>query len=142
MKMGAPMRESKVITKQTVPESDVEQNVYAEVYWLLIIGMIVSSVLFGIGLVLALLHPQYFPLSAEWVRQHYRWGSVIHGLASGDAGSYMMIATVILILTPVFRVIVSIYAFFVDGDHKYVVVTSTVLFVMIVTVILGLFGLQ
>ena len=136
------MRESEVIVKQAGSELESEQNVYADVYRLLIAGMILSSVLFGIGLVLALLHPQYFPLTAKWAREQYHWAIIVHGLATGNPASYMMIATVILILTPVFRVIVSIYAFFVDRDHKYVVVTSIVLFVIIVTVILGLFGLQ
>jgi uncharacterized membrane protein len=142
MKMGIPMREHNVVTKRAAPALECEQNVYADVYRLLIAGMIASSIMFGIGIVLALIHPQYFPLSTKWVRSQYGWGIVVHGLASGDARSYMMIATVILILTPVARVIVSIYAFFADGDHKYVVVTSIVLLVMIVTVILGLLGLQ
>ena len=53
-----------------------------------------------------------------------------------------MIATVLLILTPVARVIVSIYAFLVDRDRKYVIVTSIVLAIMILTVILGMFGVH
>lgn len=132
-------------TKASPIVSDVmatEQNVYTDVYRLLIAGMIVSTILFLIGLVLAFIHPQYFPLSADWVRSQYHWKAVIHGLASGNPNTFMMIATMILILTPVTRVVVSIYAFFVDHDMKYVVVTSIVLFIMIVTVVFGFFGLQ
>jgi uncharacterized membrane protein len=54
----------------------------------------------------------------------------------------MLLATALLILTPVARVVVSIAAFLTDRDYKYVVVTSIVLLVMGVTVVLGLFGLQ
>jgi uncharacterized membrane protein len=140
--MGVPAEEPRIMTKQAAPGHEVEANVYADVYRLLLAGMILSSILFAVGLVLALLHPRYFPLSAEWVRQQYHWSVIAHGLASGNPSSYMMVATVILILTPVFRVIVSIYAFFVDGDHRYVAVTSTVLLVIILTVVLGLLGLR
>ena len=49
---------------------------------------------------------------------------------------------VLLILTPIARVIISVYAFAVDRDYKYVAVTSAVLFVMALTVVLGLFGLK
>jgi uncharacterized membrane protein len=119
-----------------------EQNVYSDVYRLLIAGMIGSTVFFVVGLILALLHPHYFPLTTAWVRQQYRWNTIRHGLASGDPTAYFLIATVFLILTPVLRVIVSIYAFLADGDRKYVAVTSVVLAIMALTVVLGLFGMQ
>jgi uncharacterized membrane protein len=119
-----------------------EQNVYAGVYHMLIAGMIVSNILFVVGIVLALIHPQYFPLSTSWVREQYHAGLVFHGLMHGQATSYFLLGTLLLILTPVARVIVSIHAFWVDQDRKYVAVTSTVLIVMIVTVILGVFGIR
>lgn len=119
-----------------------EQNVYADVYRMLVAGMIVTNILFVVGLILALVHPQYFPLSARWVRQQYHWSALIHGLAHGQANSFLMIGTLLLILTPVARVVVSIYAFWVDHDRKYVAVTSTVLIIIVVTVLLGLLGLR
>ena len=119
-----------------------EANVYQDVYRLLLAGMILSNAFFLVGLTMALLHPQYFPLSTTWLREHYHWSAVGHGLLSGDPTIYLMIATILLILTPVGRVIVSIYAFFVDGDRKYVAVTTVVLAIMILTVALGIFGVQ
>jgi uncharacterized membrane protein len=119
-----------------------EQNVYAGVYHMLIAGMIVSNVLFAIGIVLALIHPQFFPLSASWVREQYRAKLVFHGLIHGQPTSYFLLGTLLLILTPVARVIVSIYAFWVDHDLKYVAVTGTVFIIMIITVILGAFGIR
>ena len=126
----------------SVTTAEAEQNVYADVYRLLIAGMVVTNVLFVIGLVLALLHPHYFPLSAAWVKSQYDWHTVANGLIHGNPNSYMMLGTLLLILTPIARVVVSIYAFWVDHDRKYVVVTSIVLVVIVLTVILGRLGLQ
>ncbi len=119
-----------------------EQNVYAGVYHMLVAGMIASNVLFAIGIVLALLHPRYFPLSASWVREQYHGRVVIHGLLHGDPSSFLLIGTLLLILTPVARVLVSIYAFWVDQDRKYVGVTGAVFVVIALTVILGLLGVH
>jgi uncharacterized membrane protein len=119
-----------------------EQNVYAGVYHMLIAGMIVSNVLFVIGIVLALLHPQYFPLSSIWVREQYRASLVLHGLIHAQPTGYFLLGTLLLILTPVARVIVSIYAFWIDRDLKYVRVTGAVFLIMVITVILGLFGIR
>jgi uncharacterized membrane protein len=119
-----------------------EANVYADVYRLLIGGMILSNVLFAAGILLALLQPRFVPLTAQWVKAHYQWATLSGGLASGDAISLMLLATGLLILTPVARVVVSIAAFAADRDYKYVVITSIVMFVMLLTLALGLLGLQ
>ena len=122
--------------------TSTEENVYTDVYRMLIGGMIISSVLFALGIVLAMLHPQYVPLSARWVRSEYHVGVVVHGLLHGDPSAIMLLATVLLILAPVARVVVSIVAFLIDRDYKFVVVTSFVFLVMIITVILGELGLK
>jgi uncharacterized membrane protein len=124
------------------PANQTEQNVYADVYRVLLAGMIITNVLFAVGVVRALSHPEYMPLTTDWVKEHYHVGIVLHGLAHADPIALMMVATVLLILTPVARVLVSIYAFWVDGDYKYVVVTSIVFLIMVLTVILAHFGLQ
>lgn len=133
-------RTSFLVTPPKPP--DTEQNVYVDVYRLLIAGMIVSSILFALGIVLALLHPQYIPLSTRWVRSQYHVTTVVHGIMHGDPTAILLVATVLLILTPVARVVVSIVAFLVDRDYKFVVVTSIVFLVMVITVILGELGLK
>lgn len=133
-------RTSSLVTPPKPP--DTEQNVYVDVYRLLIAGMIVSSILFALGIVLALLHPQYIPLSTRWVRSQYHVTTVVHGIVHGDPSAILLVATVLLILTPVARVVVSIVAFLVDRDYKFVVVTSIVFLVMVITVILGELGLK
>ena len=54
----------------------------------------------------------------------------------------MMVATAWLILTPVLRVVISIWAFWVDRDYKYVGVTNTVLAVLGLSVVLVHFGVK
>ncbi|MGA8618432.1 MAG: DUF1634 domain-containing protein [Candidatus Sulfotelmatobacter sp.] len=119
-----------------------ELSVYADVYKVLLGGMLLSTGLFVIGIVRALLRPQFVPLTTDWIKQHYHWRIIVQGIRSFDPTVIMMIATVLLILTPVVRVIVSMYAFAVDGDRKFVAVTFIVLLVIGVTVVLGLFGLK
>jgi uncharacterized membrane protein len=119
-----------------------EQNVYADVYKVLLAGMLVSTAIYVIAIVSALLHPEYIPLRSEWIKQHYHWSVLIRGIISLDPTALMLVATALLILTPVTRVAVSIYAFAVDRDAKFVAVSVIVLLVMIITVLLGLFGLK
>lgn len=119
-----------------------EDNVYADVYLVLMAGMYATTALFVVGLVLALRHPAFVPLDPAWVASHYHWRTVASGLATGDPSSYMLLATLMLILTPVVRVVVSIYAFLVDGDRKYAAISGIVLFVMALTVVLSRLGLK
>jgi uncharacterized membrane protein len=123
------------------PQS-TEENVYAGVYRALLAGMFLSTALFALGIVRALMHHENIPLTREWVLSHYHWSVVLHGLRTGDPTVIMMVATAVLILTPVVRVLVSIWAFAVDHDRKFVVVTSTVFLIMVITLILGLLGLR
>ncbi len=119
-----------------------EQNVYADVYRVLLAGMMVSTALFVAGIIRALMHPAYYPLTTRWVRSQYHWSVFWHGVMSGEPVALMMAGTVLLILTPVARVVVSIWAFFVDRDYRFVVVTSIVLLVMVITLVAAHFGLR
>lgn len=125
-------------SKQSRPD---ELNVYADVYKVLLGGMIVSTTLFVAAIVKALLRPEFVPLSPQWIKQHYHWSTILHGIATFDPTVIMLIATLLLILTPVARVVVSVYAFWVDHDRKFVVITLAVLLVIILTLVLGMFGL-
>lgn len=119
-----------------------EENVYAGVYDVLLGGMVVSSVLFALGVVLALFRHQHIVLTSQWIRQTYHLSVFFHGLISGDPTSILLLATLLLILTPVIRVLFSIYAFAVDRDSKYVVVTAIVFAIIVVTVLFSRLGLQ
>jgi uncharacterized membrane protein len=124
------------------PAGNVAANVYADVYRVLLVGMVLSSLLFAVGVIAALLHPSYVPLSAIWIRHQYHWDVFWHGLLTGNPTTLMMLATILLILTPVSRVLVSMYVFYIDHDYKYVVVTGVVFFVMVLTVVFSQLGLK
>jgi uncharacterized membrane protein len=128
--------------RESKQDSSKELNVYADVYNVLLAGMIVSTALFVAGIIRALAEPQFVPLTPDWIKQHYHWTAVIQGIRAFDPTVIMMIATVLLILTPVARVVVSVYAFAADHDHKFVVITLIVFLVIILTTVLGLFGLK
>jgi uncharacterized membrane protein len=128
-------------SKQPSPMEN-EQNVYAGVYHALLIGMVVSSALFAVGMVGGLLKHEQIVFTSDWVRRHYDWTWFVHGLMSFNPTALLMSATIILILTPVARVLISIYAFLVDRDRKYVVVTSIVFLVIVLTIVLGRSGLK
>jgi hypothetical protein len=137
------MTENKTQRSQpTTKGSSDELNVYADVYKVLVGGMVVSTALFAAAILRALLRPEFLPLTPEWIKGHYHWRVIVEGLRSFDPTVIMMIATALLILTPIFRVIVSVYTFAVDRDHKFVIVTLIVLSVFVLTVVLGLFGLR
>ncbi|MGH9438511.1 MAG: DUF1634 domain-containing protein [Terriglobia bacterium] len=119
-----------------------EEKIYADVYDVLMIGMVISNVLFIAGLALALAHPHFVPLSRDYVRSSYHWQAIKEGLASFRPVTLMMLATLLLILTPVSRVLISVYAFYMGKDRKYVIVTGTVALVIALTVLLGALGLH
>jgi uncharacterized membrane protein len=114
-----------------------ENNVYTGVYHSLVIGMTVSTALFAIGVILALLRPSNAPLLAAAGRTPH----LIHGLLSLDPVAIMTLATIAMILTPVARVVVSIVAFAVDRDYTFVAITSFVLLAIVATVVLGALGI-
>lgn len=113
-----------------------------EIYKVLLGGMYVSTACFLAGVVLALLHPRFVPLTPEWVLSQYRWSVFASGLVHGDPASYMLAGTLTLILTPILRVAGSVYVFVREGDRKYAAITGTVLAVMALTVVLSRFGLR
>ncbi len=127
---------------QSTADNSGQLNVYADVYKVLLGGMMVSTALFAAAIVRALLQPQFVPLTPEWIKQHYHWRVIAEGLLAFDPTVIMLIATVLLILTPIARVVVSAYAFAVDDDRKFLFVTLSVLAVIMLTAVLGLFGLK
>ncbi len=121
---------------------NTEEKIYADVYDVLMIGMVISNILFIAGLALALAHPHFVPLTRDYIRSNYHWQAIKKGLASFRPVSLMMLATLLLILTPVSRVLISVYVFYRGKNHKYVIVTGTVSLVIALTVLLGSLGLH
>lgn len=98
------------------------------------IGVVISATIIIIGLIIGLVtggtgYPgQTFPTHL---------GPILTGVAQAKPVAIMMLGLFCLILTPVLRVVVSIYAFAKEHDHLYVLITSTVLVILAFAMILG-----
>lgn len=114
-------------------------NVYAVVYKALLWGMVISSALFALGVVLSLRRHTVISLGPM---PAVSWSQFWRRLVHFEPSELMQLATIVLILTPVSRVAVALLTFWVDRDRKFVLVCGTVLGVIVLTVILGRLGLH
>lgn len=98
------------------------------------VGVIISALVMLLGLVMFFITGQSgypntsFPTSFIAIWQ---------GLLAFKAYAYMMAGIYLLILTPVLRVVISIYAFYKEHDALYVKITSLVLVILLISVFIG-----
>lgn len=64
-------------------------------------------------------------------------GGVVAGAVAGRPYALMLLGLLLLIATPVLRVVVSIVLFFVERDYTYVAITLFVLGVLVLSFLLG-----
>src|SRR4051812_15141251 len=69
-----------------------------------------------------------FPRSATWLA---------HALATGQGRGFIVLGLLLLIATPVLRVLLSLTVFAKQGDRIYVLITATVLGLLALSFILG-----
>jgi uncharacterized membrane protein len=65
---------------------------------------------------------------------------ILSGLSALRPYAVMMTGILLLILTPVLRVAASVFVFFLEKDRLYIVITSLVLVILIVSLIIGITG--
>lgn len=119
--------------------TDPAANVYTGVHRVLSWGMYASTGVYALGVLRALQHPTYISLAHA---PGISFAGTLTGLAHLTPASLMILATVLLILTPVIRVAVALGAFWLDHDPRFVVVTGTVFAIIMLTVVLGVLGLH
>jgi uncharacterized membrane protein len=108
-------------------------------------GVLTSLLLILTGtLVTFLHHPEYASSPAEWVRLTRPGAATAHTLREVATGilafrgqAIVAAGLLVLILTPVLRVAVSILAFVAQRDRTYVVITSVVLLLLLLSFVLG-----
>lgn len=66
--------------------------------------------------------------------------AVGRGLAHGDPLAIIALGLLVLLVTPVVRVAVSIIAFAIEGDRRYVIITTLVLLILLASFALGKAG--
>lgn len=97
-------------------------------------GVLLSAVVIGIGLALFLITGKsgyagdYYPSSPT---------EIFAGLISLKAYAIILTGLIILILTPVFRVGVSILVFIKEKDKLYIRISTAVFVILIISFILG-----
>lgn len=101
-------------------------------------GVLLSAVIILVGLLLFV---------AEGARAHvfpHTLATLVQSVVQGNPLGVIMLGLVVLLFTPVLRVAVSIGAFAVEGDRRYVIITSLVLALLLVSIIVlgAVFGGQ
>ncbi|HET8573069.1 MAG TPA: DUF1634 domain-containing protein [Edaphocola sp.] len=74
---------------------------------------------------------------ATFVQEGFNFDSFFSGLRHGDSLSIMALGVLLLILTPVMRVISAIIGFLWEKDKLYALISSIVLLIIIFSTILG-----
>jgi len=121
-------------------ESQVEQQrtravaaTYTMIGWVLQGGVIISAVVILVGLFLLSLQPdKYAP--QQLVRFPQTFGQVWVGLRVLNPQAVIVLGLLLLIATPVLRVAVSIVAFAVERDGRFVVITTIVLLILLFSI--------
>ncbi|WP_155287396.1 DUF1634 domain-containing protein [Lacticaseibacillus zhaodongensis] len=101
------------------------------------IGVVAAAVVLVIGLILLFVTGKSgYPVGVH----PHRFGSIIRGTLQLRPYAVIMTGVFLLILTPVLRVVVSIYAFVKEHDRLYAYITSAVLVILIIAMIIGYYG--
>ena len=115
---------------------DIQQLIGNTLRW----GVILACLLATIGGVYYLMEhgldpvPDYrhFDIASAAAQTNYTTlGGVWQGILHGDAASCVQVGVIVLILTPIARVVLSLFDFIVEQDWLYVSITAIVLAVII-----------
>ena len=108
-----------------------QRNINEMVHRMLIIGLVISTTLMLIGLGLDLIQNQEAPTAVLNTAEALREAAALH------PSGFLTLGILVLIATPILRVIGSIIAFVYERDWRYVLVTSIVLMVVMISVVSG-----
>lgn len=131
------MNEEKQQSKLTHDQKgvDKEQDVALLIGHIMRIGVIFAAVVMLIGLLLLFIRhgggyatKSFFPTTLT---------GIVTGICALKPAAIMMGGLFLLLLTPVLRVVVSIYSFIKERDMLYVVLTTIVLLILIFSFIMG-----
>ncbi len=101
-------------------------------------GVLLSAAIILVGVVM--FYARYYATNGRGVVNRpfpHTLATVGQGLAHADPLAVVALGLLLLLLTPVMRVAVSIVAFMLERDWRYVVITTIVLIILIVSFLLG-----
>ena len=101
------------------------------------VGVVLAAALALVGLGL-LLHGSIAAFAAATVHgAPFTGAGFVSGLAHGQAVDVLFLAFLVLILTPLFRVVISVGLFAQVGDRPFTALTVTVLMLLGVSILIG-----
>jgi uncharacterized membrane protein len=100
-------------------------------------GVLLSAGLLILGALLYYIRALQVGLPARPAPIPHTLADVFHGLAQGDPLAILSLGLLVLLLTPVARVLVSILAFAQERDWLYTAITTLVLLILLVSFLLG-----
>lgn len=110
------------------------RDVEAAIGYILRVGVIISASIISLGLCLLLINGGTgYPVD----QTPADFETIAAGLFQLKAGAYVMLGLFCLILTPVLRVVVSIWAFAKEKDYLYVWITVIVLVILLFGMLTG-----
>ena len=128
---------------QSQPSHDTLQPIEIIISFILRGGVLLSGGIILLGTLLYFLRVggvTATPASLKAMVFPHTPGDVFAGLAHGDPESVIMLGLMVLIATPVSRIAVSIVAFALEKDWRYVAITTVVLLILIISFLLGKAG--
>ena len=101
------------------------------VHRMLIIGLLISTALILVGLVLDIALSREVPTVVPDIHD------VFARVAALRPSGFLSLGLLVLIATPIFRVIASIFVFIYERDWRFAVVTFIVFFIVLISVLFG-----
>lgn len=101
------------------------------------VGVVFATAVMALGIILLLFKNGQTGYPADYIP--IKPLEILQGVFAGKPFAIMMTGLFLLIMTPVLRVIVSIYAFYVEGDKLYVYITLIVLIILVISMLIGYF---
>jgi uncharacterized membrane protein len=118
-------------TPQVTEKAREQRDLNAVVHGVLIVGLAISTALMLIGIGLDLFYQQDLPMAVPDL------GEVLARVVALRPSGFLALGLLVLIATPILRVVGSIVAFLYERDWRYAGITTMVLLVLIVSLVLG-----
>lgn len=120
-----------VVTPATAHEVQAQRDLNWIVHQLLIVGLAISIALMLLGMGLALVRGEGMPDTTASLAETLRQAR------AGESAGFMILGLLVLIATPILRVIGSILTFLYERDWRYVLITTAVLLIVVTCLLLG-----
>jgi uncharacterized membrane protein len=120
-----------VTDKAGKDKQEEQKSLDESLHKLLIIGLALSVALILTGLVLSLINHQSLPGGV------LPFGSIFPSVVALEASGFISLGLLVLIATPIIRVILSFISFLVERDWRFAGITLVVLIAVLVSILLG-----